>query len=280
MTITEAVRKVLSPGAAMHLQEIYEALPDTLEHSIRARIYENLGKHFRRVAPGVYIAAVGDAACVVIEGDAWEEVAKLPSRSIDALLTDPPYPWLNAEMARGTTRKKTGSWSFETREIDATLGLEIWRVLKDGAHAFFFAPACTARTRRHIDDFVSLMERCGLRFNKAWVWDKGRLGMGYHGRSRHETILFLSKGKPRMACDRSIPDVLDVRSIHPSKRIHETEKPVRVMERLVQFATKGRETILDCFAGSCSTGVAALSQGRNAIMIERTLQVSAPGCTV
>jgi site-specific DNA-methyltransferase (adenine-specific) len=271
VTILEAVRKVLTPGATMHLREIYESLPDTLEHSIRARIYENLGKHFRRVGPGLYIATVGDAACVVVGGDAWEEVAKLPSNSIDALVTDPPYPWINDYLAQGTTRKTAGRWSFATREIDATLGLEIWRVLKDGAHVFFFAPAWTGRTRRRIDGFVSLMERCGLRFNKAWVWDKGRIGWGHHGRARHETILFLSKGTPRTACDRTIPDVLAVRSVHHSKRIHETEKPVGLMERLIQFATRRKETVLDCFAGSCPTGVAALGLGRNAILIERSL---------
>ena len=138
MTILEAIREVLSADTPTHLQELYQALPDTLEHSIRARIYENLGKHFRRISQGVYVAIEGDAACVVVSGDALEEIRKMPSGSFDALITDPAYPWLNAHLKKGTSRKTKGAWSFKTEEINTDLALEMWRVLKKGAHAFFF----------------------------------------------------------------------------------------------------------------------------------------------
>jgi site-specific DNA-methyltransferase (adenine-specific) len=58
--------------------------------------------------------------------------------------------------------------------------------------------------------------------------------------------------------------------IPPKKRRHPTEKPVGLLEALIRFSTKVGETVLDLFAGSCSTGRAALNLGRNAICIERS----------
>ena len=50
---------------------------------------------------------------------------------------------------------------------------------------------------------------------------------------------------------------------------HPTVKPVALMKWLVQLVTPLRGIVLDPFAGSGTTGVAALATGRNAIMIER-----------
>ncbi len=268
VTILSAVKSLLADGPKS-LQALYADLPDELEHSIRARIYENLGKHFRRIEKGVYVAVHGEAACVLIEGDAWEEVRKLPSDSIDAVIADPPYPWLDKLIAQGTTRKKSGALTFQTREVDVALGCEIYRVMKKGAHAFFFVPSESATTRKHVERFIQILELCGFKFNKRFVWDRVRLGMGYNGRCRYEGILFMSKGPRRIPCDLSIADLLPFKAPDPRVRIHETEKPISLLEKLILFATKAGETVLDCFAGSCSTGVAALKLGRNAILIER-----------
>lgn len=53
-----------------------------------------------------------------------------------------------------------------------------------------------------------------------------------------------------------------------SHKHHKNQKPLGLMKRLVRFATKQGETILDPFAGSCTTGVAAKLEGRQATLIE------------
>ena len=176
-------------------------------------MYENLGRHFRRVGKGLYVAVDGEATCVVAKGNAWKEIKKLPSLSVDALITDPPYPWLDKWVGLGTTRQRL-RYGFDRAEIDRTLGLELNRVLKDGAHVFIFVPAETATTRPHINRMIEILEGCGFIFNRRWIWDKMVMGLGYSGRARHEGILFLSKGKMRKACDRSIKDVLAVKAIN------------------------------------------------------------------
>lgn len=268
MTLVEAIRAVFSrKGDVLHMQDLYARLPDRLPHSIRAQVYKNLGKRFRRVGRGLYAAIEGDAACVVVRGDALEEVRKLATGSVDCLLTDPPYDWQDGANNAGTNPKM--ELPFERSEVDATLGLELWRALREGAHAFFFVPAETAATRPGIERFIRTLESCGFRFNKRLIWYKKRMGMGYNGRCVHEAILFMSKGARRMPRDLRVKDVIEEPPVHPSRKRHPAEKPAGLLEKLIRFATSVGETVLDCYAGSLSTGRAALRLGRNAILIEK-----------
>lgn len=50
--------------------------------------------------------------------------------------------------------------------------------------------------------------------------------------------------------------------------IHPTQKPVRLLERLLELTTKEGDLVLDAFAGSCSTGIACLNTGRKFIGYE------------
>lgn len=50
--------------------------------------------------------------------------------------------------------------------------------------------------------------------------------------------------------------------------IHPTQKPVRLLERLLALTTKKGDIVLDPFCGSCSTGIACRNTGRNFIGFE------------
>jgi len=50
---------------------------------------------------------------------------------------------------------------------------------------------------------------------------------------------------------------------------HPTQKPLALMEHLIKSYSNAGETVLDCFMGSGSTGVAAINTGRRFIGIER-----------
>lgn len=268
MTLIEAIRAVFfRRPEILHMKDLYAELPEELPHSIRSQVYRNLGRGFRKIGRDLYIAVEGDAACVVVRGEALEQVRKLASESVDCLLTDPPYDWQDGANGAGTNPKM--ELPFERREVDAALGLELWRVLRKGAHAFFFVPAETAATRPGIERFIRTLESCGFRFNKRMIWYKGRMGMGYNGRCSHEAVLFMSKGPRRMPRDLRMKDVIEETPVHPSRKRHPAEKPVGLLEKLIRFATSVGETVLDCFAGSLSTGRAALGLGRNAILIEK-----------
>lgn len=53
------------------------------------------------------------------------------------------------------------------------------------------------------------------------------------------------------------------------QKIHSTQKPLPLLERIVLASTKEGDLILDPFGGTCTTGVAAYKHGRNFTMIEK-----------
>lgn len=193
-------------------------------------------------------------------GDAVEWLRQLPSDSVDLLCTDPPYESLEKHRAVGTTTRlkhskaSSNDW-FEifpnTRFVD--LFVEIHRVLRRDSHFYLY---CDAETM-----FVAkpLAEHVGFKFWKPIVWDKKRIGMGYHYRARYELILFFEKGKKRLN-DLGVPDIIEAPRIAGG---YPAEKPVSVSEVLVRQSTDTGELVVDPFMGSASVGVAAIQLGRN-----------------
>ena len=63
-------------------------------------------------------------------------------------------------------------------------------------------------------------------------------------------------------------NLLSVKSKVPNKQ-HETQKPVELMETLINLISCEGHTVLDMFMGSGSTGVACINTNRKVIMIEK-----------
>ena len=84
------------------LQEVYKENLDKPRETIRARIYEQIGVKFERVAKGVYRTIDCEKEqCVIIEGDG-RDLSMIADSSIDCILTD--HPWLDVKSNKGGTR--------------------------------------------------------------------------------------------------------------------------------------------------------------------------------
>jgi site-specific DNA-methyltransferase (adenine-specific) len=103
-----------------------------------------------------------------------------------------------------------------------------------------------------------MAEAAGFRFWKPLVWDKAKIGMGYHYRSRYELILFFEKGKRKLN-DLSVPDILAHPRVH---RGYPAEKPAAISEVLIKQSSEPESLVIDPFMGSGSVGAAALGLGR------------------
>ncbi|HVU00637.1 MAG TPA: site-specific DNA-methyltransferase [Polyangiaceae bacterium] len=195
----------------------------------------------------------------LFDRDAVEWLRTLPDESVDLVVTDPPYESLEKHRAVGTTTRlkhskaSSNDWFriFPNSRFP-DLFSEIYRVLARNRHFYLFSDAETMFVAKPI------AERAGFKLWKPLVWDKKKIGMGYHYRSRHEFILFFEKGKRKLA-DLSVPDVLTAPRIHGG---YPTEKPSALSEVLVRQSTEKGELVIDPFMGSASVGVAALSLGR------------------
>jgi site-specific DNA-methyltransferase (adenine-specific) len=128
-----------------------------------------------------------------------------------------------------------------------------YAALAKNAHLYLF---CDAETM-----FVAkpAAERAGFKFWKPLVWDKQKIGMGYHYRARYECILFFEKGKRKLA-DLGVSDIIEAPRVHGG---YPAEKPVAVSEVLIRQSTAEGERVVDPFMGSGSVGLAAVTLGRD-----------------
>lgn len=194
--------------------------------------------------------------------DAVEWLRGLADGSVDLLITDPPYESLEKHRAIGTTtrlkmsKSSSNQWFpiFPNARFEELL-TEIYRVLTKNSHFYLF---CDTETMFIVKPIA---EKVGFKFWKPIIWDKVKIGMGYHYRARYENILFFEKGKRKLN-DLSIPDIIKCSRIHNG---YPTEKPVDVSKILITQSTTSGETVADPFFGSCSVGVAAFGLGRNFI---------------
>jgi site-specific DNA-methyltransferase (adenine-specific) len=187
-------------------------------------------------------------------GDAIAWLETLHPESVDLVVTDPAYESLEKHRAHGTTTRLTNDWFpiFPNARFPE-LFRQLYRVMKPNTHCYVY---CDQETM-----FVAkpIAEAAGFKFWKGLVWDKKKIGMGYHFRARHEMIVFLEKGKRRLN-DLGIPDVIECDRI---RNAYPTEKPVAVSTVLIEQSSVEGETVIDPFLGSGSIGEAALRAGRH-----------------
>lgn len=201
----------------------------------------------------------------VWHGRAEHVLPGLPRDSVDLLATDPPYgqKW---QSNRRADRLALIDGDNGALDLAGVLGLAL-PILRRHRHVYVFGPF-----------EVGVLPLCGI---TSLVWDKGNTGAGDltapWGLS-HEPITFATyeiskanraKGYGRLAARLRSGTVLHV----PRKNAvavgrHPTEKPVRLMRQLVESSSCLGETVLDPFAGSGSTLVAAVLSGRKAVGIE------------
>lgn len=196
----------------------------------------------------------------------------LPDNSIDLIVSDVPYPTTPrgcAGNSGGMLQKDINKKGkvFENNSIDCTTyAPEMFRVLKDGSHCYIMT--------NHVNllRMLNVFTQNGFHFIKSLIWKKDNKIMGKAYMSQFEYILFFRKGKFVKVNDCGISDVLEVpnRKIkgEDGNNLHDTEKPVELMEILVKQSSKEGDWVMDPFLGIGATAIACKKNNRNFIGIE------------
>lgn len=193
----------------------------------------------------------------VIHGDCIDVMASMPSESIDLVVTDPPY------LVNYTPRDGRRCANDDNGEWLQPAFQQIYRLLKpDRLCATFYGWPM-------IDRFMMVWKECGFRPVSHLTWVKAHCSREGYSRSFHEVGFLLAKGHPQRPF--SPPsDVLPWK--YTSNELHTNQKPVLALRPLIAAYSKLGDIVLDPFAGSGSTGVAALECKRRAILIEKDRQ--------
>ncbi len=200
-----------------------------------------------------------EANVQLAQQDAVQWLSGLPNESVDLLITDPPYESLEKHRAVGTTTRlkisagSSNPWFtvFPNARF-AELFAEVHRVLKRNTHFYLMCDQETAFIAKPI------AEAAGFKFWKPLIWDKQKIGMGYHYRARYEFVLFFEKGKRKLN-DLGIADVISVPRVRGG---YPAEKPSALSETLILQSSLAGDVVADPFMGSGSVGVASLKLSR------------------
>jgi DNA modification methylase len=218
----------------------------------------------------------------LLNGDCLELLQNIPDKSIDMILTDPPY---------GTTACK-----WDSVIPFAPLWEQLNRIIKDNGAIVLFGS----------EPFSSALRMSNIKnYKYDWVWDK-KLGTGFLNAKKQplrriENIIvfykkqccyypIMRKGVKRFkghkeyhSLDKIYGDfkatnkinneyyptsILEFSNADKTGKLHPTQKPVPLLEYLIKTYTLENETVLDFTMGSGSTGVACVNTNRDFIGIE------------
>lgn len=221
-------------------------------------------------------------------GDCIAGLATLADKSVDVTITDPPY---EAEAHTEQRRTKVAGWrtaaaqgraddvaketplnfSAITAEQRTGVAEQIARVTKSRALVFCQAEA--------VDAWRSAFNDAGMPYRRAIPWVKPDAMPSLHGRwpgQSYETIIVAQhvKSKPCPIGGKSVFYTF----MRAQGSGHPTTKPLRLMRDIIEDFTLPGDLILDPFAGSGTTGVAARMLGRRFIGWELSPAYHAIAC--
>lgn len=251
--------------------EFYNDMVEIYENKDLYKKYKSLPSLFKETKKKIYIKlkkeelSNGGTLKNVILGDALENLKNIESKSIGLVITDPPY---GIDFSH--------SWSPLNNILDDSINIndtlplilkELERVMKDDAHIYIFS------SYKNYPEFSKIFAET-FELKNCIVWVKNNSSLcdfdQRYGFS-HEFILFgTKKNAPKRLLQHTEGNM--TKDVIFSERVanpdHSCEKPVKLLEKLIETSSFEGEIVLDCFAGSGSTLVAANNLNRNYIGIE------------
>lgn len=210
--------------------------------------------------------------------------ALLGGERADMVFTDPPYNVPISGHVSGLGEVRHREFAFASGEMSAsqfttflaeTLG-HAARASRDGAIAFI------CMDWRHMGELLQAGGEVFSELKNLIVWNKTNGGMGSFYRSKHELIFVWKVGTAAHTNSFGLGDtgryrtnVWDYPGISSMSAtradelaMHPTVKPVALVADAIRDCSKRAEIILDPFAGSGTTLIAAQKVGRVARLIE------------
>lgn len=207
--------------------------------------------------------------------DCLSGIQHIPDNSIDLILTDPPYL-----ISRDTNFSKGGGMSEKYGSISMDFGSwdkgggidmnilfsEIHRVLKRGGTVVMFYDIFK------IGELNEIAKRIGLKQPRVGFWDKTNTvpinaRVNYLSNCREYFVSFC-KGKKGVFNSYYDKGVYSYPIVGGKDRFHPTQKPVLLMEDLIQTHSNKGDLVLDLFMGSGTTAIASINTYRNYLGFE------------
>jgi site-specific DNA-methyltransferase (adenine-specific) len=213
------------------------------------------------------------------KGDCLEIMKDLESDSVDLVVVDPPYK-VQAQGCGGGKNKWNGGSRFKGG--NSVFGVEnsqdklfnylkpeqyfseISRLVKGDSHVYVFT------NDKNLSSMIIEAEKHNLKLMNILIVNKLQGTYFSYYQKYCEFILFFrsTKGKAKYINDCGMGNYFEYKYTRGKEKLHPSEKPVELLERLIEQSSNEGETVLDFTMGSGSTGVACVNTNRKFIGIE------------
>ncbi len=219
----------------------------------------------------------------ILLGNCLSLLDEIPPNSVDLVITDPPFYVMNKSNLKFKNRadiiQNAKFDHFETFEefmnFTSSWLEAVIPKMKDNSSLYVFFGA------QYISDLLRACERLNMKYKGILIWHKTNpvpkiRKSGYL--SSTELILFMVKGKPTFnflgqnemhnmietpICqrpERLIGNSLNKKGKYPT--LHPTQKPLKLIEKLVRISSNQNDVVLDPFAGTGTVNIACKNLSR------------------
>lgn len=247
-------------------------------------------KVLKKISTVIQDTFTNDVRGVLFHGDCEKLLHRLPERSIDLVISSPPY-------CMGKDYEDTNDVDVFVESHRRILPLLVNALKEGGSLCWQIGFHAKAGIVTPLDYLVydCLRAHPEMKLRNRIVWT---FGSGLHCTTRfsgrHETVLWFTKGDTydfdldAVRVEQKYPgkrhasgpkkgqlsgnplgknpgdvwDIPNVKAKHVEKTVHPCQFPVGLAHRLVRALTKPGDLVFDPFSGVASSGVAALSANR------------------
>lgn len=212
----------------------------------------------------------------LLQGDCLELMKNIPDNSVDLIVTDPPY--LHVKGGMKSKKFNVGTWKSESytntkmnnfgkKEIYDFLNLADTKMKKTNMYIF-----CS---KLQLEFYFSWISKHNKKYDLL-IWNKQKKAMKstkFFTSDIDYVIKIYQDGvslnKITGEDGKAIYDYYTkIQSYSQPKGLHETMKPLELIEKYIMLSSNKNDIILDMFMGSGTTGVACVNTNRNFIGIE------------
>lgn len=205
----------------------------------------------------------------LLNGNSKILMNSVKDESIDLVLTDPPYNISKKSDFKAMNRNGLdfGEWDGNFDQVGYLKDLAT--KIKKGGHLILF------NAIENFGKIIHELNKYNMIFKDVIVWEKTNPMPRNRDRrlicSTELAVLLTKKGSKwtfNRTDEKYNKNVFTYPIVSGKKRVHTTQKPVKLMKDLIEIFTNEHDTVLDPFMGSGSTGVACKETNRNFIGIE------------
>lgn len=206
--------------------------------------------------------------------DCLDLLKEIPDNVVDLIIIDPPYILIEEKWDKQET-------------INSILSKELFRVAKDNCSFYIW---CSIGEKNqclikwfsifnedwYFKDLITWKKQRGMGTRKGWLYTREEIMWFVKDNSKFiwnkelqydltdKRLFSLPNNKSDYKRWSNVwTDIKEEAGGMKSAKFHPTQKPIKAMERIIKLHTKKDDLILDCFAGSFTTALAAEELGRN-----------------